>query len=248
LLPEEKRRLAIKFSVGQPDSEWPDEVPRITFAEAPPTPEWQRNPKWLGAFLGLMFGNVKPLAEALESTEPIFREYETFLTLALRGDARCPFRLVVRGKPLDGQKRAGRPRRGSRLTADALAEQIDKHNLHSGEYRRIVAAALRNDRSYPFRIEVKSNSRGRFPAQNGLRNLMLAVRMSALIEEKQKRGEREPYRAAARQIAGECFIGSSTVESAYEQNRILAPGMRQWAAELRDVFREDRRVSTKIQI
>jgi hypothetical protein len=111
---------------------------------------------------------------------------------------------------------------------------IARHALKSDENRRTVAAALRGDKRYPFRIVVKSNSGGRFPAQIGFRNLRLAVKMSARLEEMQKRGDREPYRAAAQQVADECGIGSSTVEAAYEKNRIAAQGMLQWAADLRD--------------
>jgi hypothetical protein len=62
--------------------------------------------------------------------------------------------------------------------------------------------------------------------------------MSARMAEMQKRGEREPYRAAARKVADECGIGSSTVEKAYEKNRQLAHDMRKWAAKPRGAIQQ----------
>jgi hypothetical protein len=99
-----------------------------------------------------------------------------------------------------------------------------------------VAAALRGDRRLAFRIIVKSNSGGRFPARTGERNLILAVRMSELLAALQERGERNPYGAAARQVADEWHIGSSTVEKAYEQNREVARDIRKWAPQLRKLM------------
>jgi hypothetical protein len=87
-----------------------------------------------------------------------------------------------------------------------------------------------------FRIIVKSNSGGRFPARTGERNLILAGRMSKLLAALQERGERDPYGAAARQVADEWHIGSSTVEKAYEQNREVARDIRKWAPQLRKLM------------
>jgi hypothetical protein len=182
----------------------------------------------------LVFGHVEPLAEKLESGERIPPEFEAFLACALRGDSRLGIRLVVRGTPLEGQKRAGRPPRGSRLTGDGLADDIEQRALESQVRRGIVAAALRGDKRLPFRILVKSNSGGRFPARTGERDLILAVKMSARMSEIRNRGELDPYRAAARKVADECGIGSSTVEKAYDKNRQLAHDMLEWGVKLRD--------------
>jgi hypothetical protein len=234
--PDEKQRVAIEFGISQGDSERPDDLEELLIDESPPEPESMLGPEWQAAIAGLGFGNVEPLAEALESAEPIPPECETFLALALRGDSRLNVRLVVRGAPLEGQKRAGRPSRQSRVTGEMLADGIEQRALESDKNRRIVAAALRGDKRLPFRIRVKSNSGGRFPARTGERNLILAVKMSARLAEMQERGERDPYRAAARQVADECLVGSSTVEKAYEQNRDLARDMRKWAIQLRDLI------------
>jgi hypothetical protein len=221
-----------EFGIGQGDSEKPDGYEDFNIAA--PEPDSLLSPEWQAAIAGLGFGSVEPLIEALESAEPIPPECETFLALALRGDPRLTIRLVIQGAPLAGQKRAGRPRRHWRLTSAELADDIEQHALELERGRKFVAAALRGDRHLPFRVIVKSNSGGRFPARTGERNLMLAVKMLARLAEKQARGERDPYRAAARQVADECLVGSSTVEKAYEQNREVARDMRKWGAQLRD--------------
>jgi hypothetical protein len=235
---DEKRRAAIEFGIGQGDSEYPDDHEDLNVA--PPEPDSLLGPEWQAAIDGLVFGSVEPLVGALESAEPILPECERFLALALRGDSRLNVRLVVQGAPLAGQKRAGRPRRQSRLTSAELADDIDQHALKLERSRRILAAALRGDRRLAFRIRVKSNSGGRFPARTGERNLILAVKMSARLAEMQERGERDPYRAAARQVADECHVGSSTVEKAYERNREVAQDMRKWAAQLRNLLENSR--------
>jgi hypothetical protein len=238
---DERRRLAIQFGIGDGDSEWPDSAQRLVFEEKSPLAEWEGCcPKWRAALNGLHFGQAEPLAEALNSSEPILHVYKTILVFTLRSDARLPFRLVVIGRPLQGQKRAGRPKQDLRLTAEKLAELIEQGALESTHIRQVFAAALRSDGRLPFRITVKSNTGGRFPAKNGIRDLLLAVRMAEALEEMQKRGERDPYRAASRSVADErgVYVGPASVEAAYERHRSNAQKMRDWAADLRTELKE----------
>lgn len=236
--PDEKRRIAIKFGIGEGDLERSEDFEELGIVEGSPEPELLLGPEFLAAITGLVFGNVEPLAEALVSAEPVLPECVSLLALALRGDPRLRFRLIVLCAPLEGQKRAGRPRRGTRLTAQGLAEDIEQGALELDQRRRIVAAALRGDKNLPWRILVKSNSGGRCPARTGERNLILAVKMSSRLRQMQERGERDPYGTAARLVANECLVGSSTVEKAYEQNREVAQDMLKWAGDLRDPFKK----------
>jgi hypothetical protein len=233
---EKRRRLALQFGIDDSDSDWPDGDPAAEFEEGPPLPEWKLCcPKWRVALHGLFFGKADALADALESAEPILSIYKTILIFALRHAAWLPFKLVVIGAPMQGQKRAGRPKSGLRLTSDQLAELIEQGALKSFEDRLKVAAALRGDGGLPYRIAVKSNTGGRFPAPRGHRDLWLAVQMMNAIEEKQKRGEREPYESAARSVATKLVmrVSPELIKAAYNQYLEEAKIMRKYQAALR---------------
>ena len=159
------------------------------------TPEWLRLPLWFNAVYKLNCGEISPLATALESSEPVLREYFDLLIVALR-DVELPngrklsYRLDVVLRALSSQKKAGRPRKTMHVTKEALANWIEAGSLQHTVNRHMLAAAIRDDGSMPFRLVVTRNIRGRFPDDKHYRNIIVATRMAYLMKSSKTMGVR----------------------------------------------------------
>ena len=186
--------------------------------------EWGRDSRWYWAIWGLWHGKIDYLTDILDAREDITPLYFGIIALALRGNGELPFRLAVVSCPREGQKRPGRPRKLDRPDAEMLIAI-----LRRGEGgQRILSAALKRDPRLPFRLVLKSTTGGRFPAGHGSRDLRLAARLAAALDEKRQlgkatRGEPGAFGQAVQAVAdGAGGIGGKTVEAAYTRHSAAA--------------------------
>ena len=95
---------------------------------------------------------------------------------------------------------------------EQLAELLEKRaDPVPVEVRRLLAAALRGAEDLPFRLELKHKV-GRRPELHTLRDMTMATRMAALMENL-------AYDDAARRVADELGIGERTVKNAYSKHK-----------------------------
>jgi hypothetical protein len=134
-------------------------------------------------------------------------------------------------KPGPWQRTAWFP--AAQLLAYGKMEQL-AHLLESRdepvpvEVRRLLAAALRGADDLPFRLELKHKT-GRRPELHTLRDMTMATRMAALMQ------DGLAYDDAALKVADELGIGERTVKAAYSKYKDVAAS---WVGASREMAEE----------